>query len=304
VVGIASADVINSDTPFAADAFVEVDNLTFLGSQQIIPGGDFESWTQVEPLMVPSNCYVDLEPFNANYSKSTDEYEGNFALSLNSTLRNDNIDVGYALMGNKDETGEIIPTIELGNSGVLSFMYYYLSMEDMGEAKMVFYKETNEGFEPVHQHVVMLAPNENYQLVSYDFASVFQTAEIFATHVTIEFKSSMETEEVPSMDGSTLLVDNVALENALSINSTLTPSAVTSTINASPNPTIGRVIFNFGMVTGGSYRVYNQNGALVATRNFVNQKEVVFDLLPYPPGLYMFRFNHLGGKESVRVIRQ
>src|SRR5690606_17949730 len=63
VVAFASADVINSDLPFALGSFMEVDNITFIGSESTFQGGDFEFWSHVEPLSVPEDCYVNLHPF-------------------------------------------------------------------------------------------------------------------------------------------------------------------------------------------------------------------------------------------------
>ncbi|NEN22536.1 T9SS type A sorting domain-containing protein [Cryomorpha ignava] len=303
VVALASADLINEDLPFAEGSFMEVDNIAFIGSESTFQGGDFEFWSYVEPLYVPGDCYVDIHPFDQNYQKSLDSYQGSFALRLNSTLRNDNVDVGYALMGEKNEEGGIAPTIALGDMTILSFMYYYLAQDDMGEAKLVFYNESSGSYTPVYEHSIELTSNENYQLIEFPFGNELEEQEIVATHMSIEFKSSIETENITAIDGSVLLLDNVSLGNALGLNPAMTKQSLRQ-VRSYPNPTMGRVVFNFGTNRAGYYRVYNQLGSQVAIREFSSTKEVVFDLYPYPSGVYTFRFFHNAGTDYARVIRE
>ena len=303
VVAFASADVINSDLPFALGSFMEVDNITFIGSESTFQGGDFEFWSQVEPLSVPEDCYVNLHPFEANYQQTTDAYAGSFALKLNSTLRDDYVDVGYALMGNKDDMGQIIPTIELGDNTILSFMYSYTSQNDLGEAKLVFYNEMNGEFSTVYDHSIELTPNDDYQHIDFPFGEEFAQLEISATHMSIEFKSSIETVEIPAMDSSVLLLDNVSLGNTLGLNPMVKAQSKRQ-VRSYPNPTVGRVVFNFGTNRAGYYRVYNPQGSQIAIKQFTSTKEVVFDLYPYPAGMYTFSFYHNGGTDFARVIRE
>jgi len=302
VIAIASGDVLNSDTPFAEGSFVEVDNLEFMESEQTIPGGDFETWTMVEPIYAPEDCYVDLDPFDATYQKSYDEFSGSYALRLHSALRDDNVDVGYMLMGNKSDEGEITPNIEIGDKSLLSFRYFYLGENDLAEATVVFYKEVDGDFESVHEHVLELGSNENYELLEYPFQDDLVQLGIDASHMTIEFKSSMDSPEMPAQDGSILLLDEVALESALGINSMLTAQSVKQ-VWAYPNPTLARVIFNFGAKRAGYFRVFNQGGVQVAIREFSGTNELIFDLGPYPAGQYLFKFYHNAGFDTARVIK-
>lgn len=303
VIAISAADVINGDISFTEGSFMEVDNIAFIDSESPFQGGDFEFWSQVEPLSVPAHCYVDMHPFEPNYQKTLNSYEGGFALRLNSTFRNDHVDVGYALMGNKDDEGIVTPTIELGNNSIVSFMYYYIGQSDMGEAKFVFYTESEGDYFPVYEHRMELTANENYQLMEYDFATALVDEEISATHMSIEFKSSIESQATPAEDGSVLLLDNVSFGTPLGLNPMLKAQSFRQ-VKSYPNPTMGRVVFNFGTNRAGYFRVYNQAGSQIAIRQFSSTKELVFDLLPYPSGMYTFRFYHNAGTDYARVIRE
>ncbi len=205
-------------------------------------------------------------------------------------------------MGNKNDEGEIIPNIEIGDKDMLSFKYFYLSTNDLAEAKVVFYKEVDGNFEPVHEHMLELGNNENYQLLEYPFQNELTQLGVDASHMTIEFKSSIESLEIPAQDGSILLLDEVALESALGVNSKLTAQSVKQ-VWAYPNPTMGRVIFNFGTRRAGYFRVYNQVGAQVAIREFSSTQELIFDLSPYPAGQYLFKFYHNAGFDIARVVK-
>src|SRR5690606_23888828 len=82
VIGIASGDLINDDMPYVVGSFIEVDNIAFVGSEDLIMGGDFEAWSQVEPAMVPESCVVEIHPFSQNYAQSSHANQGSYAVKL------------------------------------------------------------------------------------------------------------------------------------------------------------------------------------------------------------------------------
>jgi len=302
VVGLASADLINNDAPFVEGSFIEVDNIEFIDSQSSIAGADFETWLQVDPIMVPDDCVVETDALSPNYSLTWDAYEGLSAIKLKTIEREgDDLSAGYVLMANKDENGEIVPTIEIDQHDILSFAYAYQAAGDMGQAKFIFYDESNN-FEQVFEYTLELSPNEEYELVDFPYRDMLQEMEIVATHMSIEFKSSIETAEIPAQLGSTLLIDDVNLQSALGF-ITIKAKKTVIPVRAYPNPTIGRVAFTFPGPRSGYYRVFNHFGSQIAVREFSSTKEVVFDLMPYSRGKYLFQFHHNSGVEFSRVIK-
>lgn len=302
VIGIASADVMNSDSPFTLGSYIDVDNIKFLGTTDVVPGGDFEGWSYVEPIMVPNDCYVDIKPFELNFAQSYNEFEGSLAVKLFSTLRHDNVDVGYLLMGDRD--GDIItPTIQLDEeSSMLSFRYYYSGQDDHGEARVTFYQQDGDAFIQVFEKTFSLESNENYSLMEYNFLQDLEDNMTTADYMAIEFKSSSEAEGSTPKDGSFVLVDDVRLQGTSGIFSTFketrTPAIITY-----PNPTYGRVMFRFNTNRAGYYRVFNGNGTQIDIREFSSTREVVYNMANKPAGKYVFQFHHNGGTQTARVMK-
>lgn len=300
VVGIASADLIGDDAPFQNGAFVEVDNIVLTNSSDQVPGGNFESWSFVEPIFYPENCTVDVDPFDANYQRTDAAFEGTYALMLLSTENEGEVEVGQAIMGNREDD-EILPTIEITEETTsLSFMYVYSGANDMGEANIIFYEESMDGFMPVYQKAFDLEVTEGYEMMEYNFADELMENGIEASHMAIVFSSSKQSNNPQA--GSILIVDNVEFGSALGIFSSFT-RIPQMTINAYPNPTLGRVVFDFGVPRSGYYRVLDRSGNQIAIVEFSGTKTVIHNLMGLAAGKYFFKFSHNGGTESVRVIK-
>ncbi|HKL03779.1 MAG TPA: T9SS type A sorting domain-containing protein [Cryomorphaceae bacterium] len=301
VIGIASGDVIGSDAPFEEGAFVEVDNITLQNSIDEVPGGDFESWSFVPPIFYPTDCVVDIKPFERTFDRTDASFEGMYALVLKTIDREGSVDVGNAKMGQMD--GEnFIPTIELDeNSSSVSFMYHYSAGNDQAEATFVFYNENNGEFMPVLQRTFQLEPNFEFNMIDYDFSEELSQLQTMPTHMSIEFNSSKETDNTPQV-GSVLLIDDIQMGTALGLfQSFKNPSYLS--VNAFPNPTIGRVSFDFGTNRSGYYRVFNQQGTQIGIHQFSSTKIITHSLLGQPAGKYFFKFYHNAGIQSVRVVK-
>ncbi len=303
VIGIASADLIMEDSPFELGAFVEVDNVELMNSSDMVPGGDFDTWVSVPPLYHPENVHVEIAPFNATFQRSYDSFEGNHALALLSIDRDGEVEIGEAVFG-MVENDEIIPTIELTEEySSINFMYEYASNDDKGEVRFIFYQQDGDSFEPVHTENMELTTTEGYEMMEYEFGSVLSENAIQATHMAIVFSSSKMQDNEPQV-GSVLLVDNVQFGSTLGLIHSFERLA-TLTITAFPNPTLGRVIFDFNSAQSGYYRVFDGNGLQIDIVEYTNEDRVVHNLLGHAPGKYFFTFrNNNGTRESVRVIKQ
>jgi hypothetical protein len=139
-------------------------------------------------------------------------------------------------------------------------------------------------------------------LMNYDFGADLQEAEVSANKMSIKFSSSSEAEGHEPLLGSTLTVDDVALSEVLS-DFVLTSAGNTPQIVAYPNPTYGRVIFNFGAQTSGFYRFYSPQGSMLSATSFSNKTQVIHDLWGLPAGQYIFRFYTPGLVRTKYVVK-
>lgn len=305
VIALASADLIENDAPFAAGASIEVDNIEFINSDVEVPGGTFESWVYVQPIFVPEDCHVDVDPFDRNYEDSDVAFEGQHALGLRTLINNGNVEPATAVMGNVNEEGGITPTIALeSNHSNLSFMYAYAGVgEDVAMASIVFYNEVEDEYMPVYTHNIELNSNGGYQMASYHFADDMVENFADAKMVSVSFVSSkIDNENIPQ-NGSFLLVDDVSLSGSLGIFDRVNTRTELGVL-AYPNPTMGRVMFNFGMTRSGYFVVLNQAGQQIGVQAYADEKRVYFDLSEVRDGSYLFKFFHLNGQQqSSRVMK-
>jgi len=303
VIGIASADLIMEDSPFEPGAFVEVDNVELINSTDEVPGGDFDTWVSVDPIYHPENVSVDIRPFDATFQRTEEAYEGNFSLELLTIDYDGEFEIGEAVFG-LVEDNEITPTIVFPEtSSMVNFMYKYNSESDKAEVRFIFYQENGEEFQQVHTEALELTATDEFQMMEYDFGMIFSENDIEASHMAIVFSSSKMEDNQPQV-GSVLTIDDVQFGSALGLFDKF-DSVSNLTITAYPNPTIGRVIFNFHSSESGFYRVFNSSGMQIDIVEYTNTERVVHNLLPNRTGKYFFTFNHNSGHtESVRVIKQ
>lgn len=303
VIGIASADLIMEDSPFELGAFVEVDNVELINSSDQVPGGDFDTWLGVDPIFYPSGVHVDIQPFNRTYDRTTDAFEGTYALALSSIDHEGEIEIGEAVFG-LVENDEITPTIQIPEeSTMINFMYEYSSEVDKGEVRFIFYQSNGDSFDPVYMEALELTATDGYEMMEYNFGSIFSENDIEASHLAIVFNSSKMQDNEPQA-GSLLNIDDIQFGSSLGLFDRFDRIS-TITITAYPNPAVGRVIFDFGSVESGYYRVFDGNGLQIDVVEYSNKEKVVYDLRWYAPGKYFFTFRHNSGNtESVRVIKQ
>jgi hypothetical protein len=299
VIGFATADLIQSDSDFSIGPWIEIDNLKFVNSQDEIPNGDFETWTQVPAVFVPVKVDVEIDLLNPAIVKSEDASEGELALGLITREFDGYTNPTKAMLGTT-ETPDGIPTIDLnGEHSMLSFDYKYLAENDLAEVVITFYEESGESLIPVYGKIIELEPSSSYEEVQYAFLEDLDENFVSATKMSIEFYSSKEDGQ--PMPNSLLLIDDVEISGALGL---IYKQVQTSfRIAAYPNPTLGRAVFNLSVPRTGFYRVYNNQGYQIDQVDFDNKKTVIYDLYDLPSGSYLFRFYHEGGIQMSRVLK-
>jgi hypothetical protein len=300
VIGFATADLIGSDSDFPSGSWMEIDNLSFINSNDAIPNGDFELWVQLTPIYYPTKVDVDIDLIHPTYMQSTDVADGQYALGLITRDFDGFLEPSKATLGTVEVEGEVA-TFDLNeNDAILNFDYKYLADNDVAEAVVTFFQESEESLVPVYVKTIDLEPIDSYETVELNFLDELNENFITATKMSIEFSSSKENGSLEA--NSLLLLDNVEVTGALSFFTPLRHIDQLA-ISAFPNPTLGRVAFDFGMDRTGFYRVYNNQGYLIDFVDFQNKTRLVYSLFNLPSGQYTFRFYHEEGTRVVRVIK-
>jgi len=301
VVGVTTANLLSDDGNFPAGSWVEIDNIEFLNGQPL-PGGDFETWAAEDPIFTPEDVLVDVNPFNANYERTVDAVNGMFAIKLFTTTYGDGgFNAGRAVFGAGDLWNPT-PTVAIhSNDTELSFAYKYAPEgNDVASAQVAFFVQDADVWNQVHFKEIDLEATEDFTYKQYAFKEELDNMNVVATHMVITFASSKWNEVSTAAAGSTLIVDDVALDGTLR---TGVANLVTPRVVASPNPAVFRVTFDFNMPRSGYYRVLDSKGKQVAIREFQSAWSVNHDLQNLRSGMYLFRFVHNGGVDVVRVMK-
>lgn len=326
VFAVATNDLLGGDQTFPAGSFVEVDNLNFIsttvtGGQQGIneeggavnasaqqfPGGDFENWTDVAPMLTPAGVLVEFDPFQPKFERTEDANSGMYALALKTTGGDEWSNPTTAVFA-EGEIENPVPYIEINQSHTsVSFAYKFEAEDDKAGAVIRFFTQTGEGdFDQVLEEEFVLEPTDQYTSVEFNFRPALEALMPFrgsmaeATHMTIEFNSSVWAEGNTPKSGSVLKVDDVELSGSLR------SSAITMVkpgVTAFPNPTTHRVQFQFDVPRTGFYRVFNAAGVQVDVKQFSNTRDLHYELMHLRTGVYFFRFQHNDGVDAVRVVK-
>lgn len=300
VIGFATADYINEDSNFPEGSWMEVDNLSLINSSDEVSNGDFEVWAQAPPVFVPVNVEVEIDLINPTFIKSEDASGGQFALGLMTRDMGGVAEASTAKLGKADSPGGI-PTISLPEDlAVMSFDYKYAAAADVAEMEIIFYEQSGESLIPVYGKVFELSPNTSFETIEFAFREELESNFVSADKMSITVYSSKESANPEA--NSLLLLDNVKMFGALSSRSGIKQTA-TQTIVAYPNPTLGRVVFEFGTPRSGSGRIYNNQGVAIGVFRFNETRSYIYDLYGMEPGYYMFRFYHEEGVETSSILK-
>jgi hypothetical protein len=328
VVAIASSNLLSDDEPFTAGAFVEVDNIGFINSVDPFNGGDFETWTEVEPIWTPEGVLVEVDPFTPRYERTIDAFAGMFALALTTSVNGEETRTGKAIFAEGDIENPA-PSIGItSNDQILSFVYKYEATNDVAIATATFYNtldglgtgtDQDGTLEVVHVKQIMLSanlgldigigglqpsndePSDTWTTINYNFRDELEMANVNATHMVLTFESSAWQGDNTPQNGSKLIVDNVMLDGAL--NSRGSILLATPKVTATPNPAAFRTTFTFNQPRTGFFRVLDSKGIQLDIKEFQSAKQIIYDLSNRKSGVYLFRFQHNGGVDVLRVVK-
>jgi len=297
VIGFASADLVSDDENFAEGAWIEVDNLAFVGSTETIENGDFETWEELPPVVSPIGVNVKLDLIEPVFERVNDASDGQYALALKTIVKPEYTQAARATIG----TGDELALIDLTDDhDLLSFDYKYEAIDDLAMVVFTFYLSASDEYAEVYSTSLNLEPSDSFISTEINYKELLSANQIEADKVSIEFISSKENLQVN--EESILIVDNLASSGLLT-SMFRNPFPSPNRLVASPNPTLGRSTFRFATPSTGFYRVFNSQGFLIETVHYNDRLSITHNLYEYPSGYYLFRFYDLYGIRSARVVK-
>ncbi len=162
VIAWAAGDPFNQY--FVPGDYIDVDNVTLLGTTQTIDGADFEDWEETGAIEYPE--YWIPEEFSAldtTVLKSEDSYEGDYSLLLCNT------DDGS---GDVDEVGGVnLGQIEWDTTGSISEHTPAIVLPSGPNSVGVRYKRTSSGADTARMSLTFThyySPQDSFAVVGYD----------------------------------------------------------------------------------------------------------------------------------------
>lgn len=213
-IGFATNAVLENGGDVFPGDFIEVDNIAFTGSNQQVPGGDFEVWTDAPSVLQPSAWGGLIFPGLELVQQSTDAASGQYAVQLSTQMVDGGVTPGLLTQGALTNDG-LQPTVFVpGDFAGFTFDYKYSAMGTDSAYVIVVMSETlNPDPSDISYWGATLQPETAY--VNYTIDLAWMSAFMDVNYIGIAFFSSAEgfngvTEFTPEL-GSTLLLDNVAL---------------------------------------------------------------------------------------------
>lgn len=217
VVGFATNAVFENDGEVFPGDFIEVDNLHFIGSDQAIPGGDFETWFIASSVLQPTAWGGLIFPGLDLVQQTTDASSGDFAVQLTTQEVDGNTTPALLTQGQINDDG-LEPSIFVpGDFDGFTFDYKYTAVGSDSAYVIVVMSETlSPDPSEISFWAATLEPQPSYTEFTIDLAWMMGFMDV--NYVAIAFFSSAEgfngvTQFTPEI-GSTLFVDNVRMNSS------------------------------------------------------------------------------------------
>lgn len=217
IIGVASNAILDDDPMLFPGDFIEIDNITFVGSDESVPGGDFEVWWDAPSALQPTGWDGAIFPGLELVQQSTDASDGDFAVQLTTLLIDGFVSTSILTQGELSDDGLMPSVFVPGDFSGLSFDYKYNAVgNDSAYVVIVMSELPNPDPSELSVWAETLEAQENYTSYVVDLSWISDFLDV--NYVGIAFISSAEgsndgiiyTPEV----GSTLFVDNVTLTTA------------------------------------------------------------------------------------------
>lgn len=280
-----------------------IDDISFVGTTLPFPNGDFEDWTE----------YNSEEPddwFSTNLFskplgltpviKTTDSYEGNYAIQLESAVTYFQDTIAGITNGHINFDGPVggMPVIQIPET--LSGYYKYTpSVNDVATASVRLFRYNTSLGEPelLAEESLSLEPSANYTPfelnVQYNAYPPPDTV-----NVSFSVENSYQTKT-----GGILIVDD--------LNITFKPVSVETVkdgleARVFPNPAKDNLFVELGNIYNGNYTIslFNSSGAEVINKAIKAKSNTVIkiDISSLYSGLYLYRIFSPNGMMQGKVI--
>jgi hypothetical protein len=191
--------------------YIEVDNIAFTGTSQVVPGGNLDSWVMLPPVEAVDNWNFEDDQNNANVFRTTDKNSGNYAIQLRTidwggggnNMQTQRAILGKTIYGQNTNTN--IPGMAVtGRPQSFGFYYKYSTLAtDSASVYVKLTKWNGTSRDDVGSVYIYMLPSGSYvyknAVVNYQNGTVPDSA-------YIEFGASKNW---PGKDGSLLKVDDV-----------------------------------------------------------------------------------------------
>lgn len=214
IIGVASNAILDDDPELFPGDFIEIDNIAFIGSDQMVPGGDFELWWDAPSVPQPTGWDGAIFPGLELVQQSTDASDGDFAVQLTTMLVDGFVSTSILTQGELTDDG-LMPTVFVpGDFSGLSFDYKYNAVgNDSAYVVIVMSELPNPDPSELSVWAETLEAQTNYTQYAIDLSWISDFLDV--NYIGVAFLSSAEgsndgiiyTPEV----GSSLLIDNVAI---------------------------------------------------------------------------------------------
>ncbi|MEI8136991.1 MAG: T9SS type A sorting domain-containing protein [Bacteroidota bacterium] len=278
-----------SGTPPTNGSFIEFDNLAFSGASQIIPGGDFDTWT--------SKSYekpIGWETWGSGVSKSTNMYTGAYSIRLETVTE---------MCNNNNPNSSGITTGHLTkNSGPAGGQPY----TNMVDTLCGYYKYASMGNDTANISINLLKNGSNVgggwkQLVasgSYVYFEIPINAGTTPDTMRIDIQSSKWPTLLANI-GSMLYIDNLFIKSQ--------PTGIfeneisKSNVYSYPNPTKNLLYIKSEKdFSDQTLSIYDVIGNCVKSQQIISNTTLLqVDVTELSSGMYYYLINSNGGN-SIR----
>jgi len=298
VVILTSSGLDNASMPGSTIYF---DDFSFTNSSVLFPNGGFETWNSVS-VEDPDNWFT----FNffcnqGNYSatKTTDSYDGTYALKLKSVAIISGDTMGFITNGRFGNNGPAGGMHVLLNPAHISGYYKYIPVgPDTALAGVFLYR-----YDAINDSAILLES----QMTKLDPTNIYTYFEIPLSYngwphvdtINISFTSGNMQDSASYMGlGSILYLDKLEI--------TYNPAGISENILSSdpfliyPNPSNGNIYISINRKIL-KLSIYNAAGKLMNSEDYNSPDGIVhLDLSAYPRGVYFIKTDT--GKEGKVVV--
>ena len=277
----------------AAGSFLCIDDLSFTGTNQQIPDGGFENWTEVsyeEPDHWSTSNLFTYTAGGLSASKTSEAYQGMYSLMLETQSAVTGDDLSWLT------NGEILDYNQVGGMpvsvrpGAVSF--YYKSMPQGQDSAMVgviqtYYDNTQDSTIILEEMFATLPPANTWTY--YELALNQYT--MAADTLNIAFSSSRVEEPIGQVTvGSQLYIDQVEVLSAIGVDDIIDDPE--SFLTVSPNPATDNTNIWLPKTISSDFDivVYDVRGKVIDRYVDVqNQESFYLNTSAFPAGMYFIK---------------